>query len=171
MYIWVTCRLPEAFEREQRVSIRQTQEEIGLPNAGTRPEPMYIALIKPAWVEEERVQAILTRMETLLRREKPFVIQLAEAELAEHAVAMRIRPNGRLTALHAALVRELMPQAADAGFHFNLPVLLCEEEEALLRFYREWSQYSNEELLGIERFVLLCSEDGKTYRTVTEITV
>ena len=50
MYLWVTCRLPEAFEREQRVSIRQAQEEAGL----IRVEEPYLYCDLPTLVAETR---------------------------------------------------------------------------------------------------------------------
>ena len=171
MYLWVTCRLPEAFEREQRVSIRQAQEEAGLSALSVRPDPLYIALIKPTQVEDKRVPALLTRIEALLRREKPFVIQLAGVEIEDRALALSIRPSSRLKALRASLQRELMSLRTETSTHFNLPVLYSEEKALLQHIYRDWSQYPNAEQLGIGRFVLLCSEDGKNFRVLSEITV
>lgn len=177
VFVWIGCRLPEAYERELRFGLREMNEQIGLDEAAFT-LPQHVSLKISFAVPNERVQSVLDALEEMLKREKPFAVQLGGVtQLMGGVLCLEIKPNARLKNLHARLDAMLMkdfdvPQHLyDTDFRFHSTLFIDEDADKLRRMYDIMSQFPNNETLGVDRFLLGTSESGKvgTYQVVREI--
>ena len=178
MYIWIGCRLPEAFEHELRYGLREMNVQLGLSEVAFT-LPQHISLKISFCVAEGQVQSVIDAIAGMLQKEKPFAVRLGGVEVMGNVLWLNIRNNARLKALHAQLDAMLQkefgvePHLFDRDFRFHSTLFLDDNVEKLKAAHDILSQYPNDETLGIAQFLIGTSETGErgTYRVVREISV
>ena len=179
MFVWVGCRLPMAYERELRFGLREINEQIGL-NEAAFALPQHISLKISFSVPDERVPMVLDALEEMLKKEKPFAVQLGGVtQLAGGVLCLNVRQNARLKTLHTRLDDMLkkdfgVPQHLfDTDFRFHSTLFMDPDDEKRSRMYDILAQFPHDETLGVESFLLGTSVSGKagTYQVVREISL
>ena len=176
MYIWIGCKLPQAFEQELRGRCAPLGESLRLDMVGFT-LPQHISL-KISFEAEERYETILDFVEQLLKKEEKFYVNLLGLERMGNILWLSFRENETLRRLHDALDRELETRFAicqhpfDRDFAFH-STLFFGEEEKLSRAMDALSDYPLPSQLPIETFLLGVSKSGKagTYRVVRQVDV
>lgn len=166
MYLWIGCKLPEDFEKELRAYCRELNEKIGLD---TTPFalPQHISL-KISFDAGEQCQQIISWLETELKAEKGFYVNLLSPEQKGNILWLPVAENPRLTALHEKLDRELerrfgIPQHAfDREFRFHSTLFMDEDRQKISQMAALLAPMVFPDSLPVDTFLIGLSADGKT---------
>ena len=174
MYLWIGCKLPEAFEQEIRTRCLALNEGLGLDTVAFL-LPQHISL--KISFQTDDPDAVLADLTAFLQDQEPFPVRIRNAEQAGNILWMPAVENATLRALHEQLDTRLqdrfgIPQHEfDKWFLFHSTLFIDPDEEKLARMHRLLSDYPIARELMIDTFLLGQSETGKngTYRVVREI--
>ena len=176
MFLWVGCKLPENFEKTLRAHCLALNEKIGL---GTAPFslPQHISL-KISFDAGEQCRRITQWLETELKTESRFYVNLLPPEQMASILWLPVADNPRLTALHEKLDRELehrfgIPQHPfDREFRFHSTLFMDEDTEKLSQMAALLSPLTFPDPLPIDTFLIGLSADGKTdFQILREVNI
>ena len=174
MYLWVGCKLPEAFEREIRQRCLALNEQVGLDTVAFE-LPQHISL--KISFQTDRTDEVLDDLAAFLAEQRPFSVRILHAEQAGNILWMTVAENDRLQRLHAQLDERLkdrfgIPQHEfDKCFLFHSTLFMDADAEKIGRMERLLADYPISRELPVDTFLLGMSETGKpgTCHIVREI--
>ena len=106
MYIWIACLLPEDFEKEVRSACMAVNQAFGISTTAFT-LPQHISLKISFKVDDNRMEAVVQTIESILSKEDRFYVNLMPAERQEHILWMPAEDNSTLTRLHKVLDAQL----------------------------------------------------------------
>ncbi len=174
MYIWVSCRLPEGFEKSLRAKCLAENEKIGLDTTAFS-LPQHISL--KISFETDRAEEALSWLRTYLSRQRAFCVCLKGAEQVSGVLWLAAEENAELERLHRELDALLLeyfgvPQhPLDKCFCFHSSLFLDADTQRLCRMKQALCDLALPNSLWINSFLLGTSPDGSpgSYRVVAEI--
>lgn len=176
MYLWIGCKLPEAFEKKLRAHCLELNEKIGLD---TTPFalPQHISL-KISFDAGEQCQQIMQWLEAELKAEKRFYVNLLPPEQMGTILWLPVTETPRLNTLHEKLDRELerrfgIPQHPfDREFLFHSTLFMDEDTHKLSQMTTLLAPMTFPEPLLIDTFLIGLSADGKTdFQILREVNI
>ena len=174
MYLWIGCKLPEAFEREIRRHCLELNQQIGLDMvAFTLPQHVSLKISFQA----EYPEPILAALEAFLSAQSPFAVQILNIEQNGHILWLTVAENEILSSLHQKLDVFLEERfgigqhAFDKCFKFHTTLFIDEDLKKVSQMYRALADYPFSRTLTVDTFLLGLSETGKagSYRVVQTI--
>jgi len=176
MYLWVGCKLPEAFEQEIRQQCLVLNQEVGLDTVAFE-LPQHISL--KISFQTEDPEAVTDFLTGFLAEQKAFSVRIKEAEQNGAILWMPVEENEMLDQLHAQLdglleSRFNIPQHPfDKCFLFHSTLFLDTDEEKIRVMNQLLAEYPLKRELQVDTFLLGASETGKpgTCRIIREIKV
>ena len=174
MYLWVGCKLPEEFEREIRAHCLKLNQSVGLRTVAFE-LPQHISL--KISFQTDRPEEVLADLETFLAAQKPFVVDVLEAEQLGSILWLTIGENEALNHLHQELdvlleSRFGIPQHEfDKCFKFHSTLFMDPDTDKAAQMYDALREYSFAQTLSVDTFLLGISETGKpgTYHIIRQI--
>lgn len=166
MYLWIGCRLPEAFEQSIRSHCLALNETIGL---STTPFslPQHISL-KISFDAGEQYPQIIQWLESALVSHNKFYVNLLSPERMGTILWLPVAENPHLTQLHAMLDKELEDRFGitqhplDKTFLFHSTLFMDENTQKLSLMSAKLASMTFPDPLQIDRFLIGISADGKT---------
>ena len=176
MFLWVGCKLPEAFEQEIRQHCLSLNREIGL-NTVAFELPQHISL-KISFQTEEP-EAVADFLAGFLAKQQAFSVRISRAEQNGTILWIPAEENDTLRHLHTQLDalledRFAIPQHPfDTCFLFHSTLFMDPEEEKIRVMNSLLADYPLARELTVDTFLLGASETGKpgTCRIIREIKV
>ena len=166
MYLWVGCRLPEAFEQSIRSHCLALNETIGL-NTVPFSLPQHISL-KISFDAGEQYPQIIQWLETALISHSKFYVNLLPPEQTGNILWLPAAENPHLIQLHAMLDKELEDRFGitqhpfDKAFLFHSTLFMDENTQKLSQMASKLTSMTFPEPLQVDRFLIGISADGKT---------
>ena len=176
MYIWIGCKLPDAFSQKIRAKCLACNEKIGL-NTVAFSLPQHISL-KISFLSN-RWEEILCDLSAWLKEQRSAIVCLRDLQVQGNVLWMSVGENVWLTELHEALDAQLkrrfdVPQHPfDKEFMFHSTLFLDDDVSKLAAMRDILMEEFTEQELPADTFLLGVSPTGKpgSYRVVREITV
>ena len=176
MYLWIGCKLPQEFEQRIRRHCLMLNQQIGLDTVAFE-LPQHISL--KISFETDCPEAVLDDLEAFLSVQKPFAVQVLDAQQAGHILWLTVSENEHLNRLHAELDARLesrfgIPQHEfDKCFKFHSTLFMDSNTAKVTQMCDALKKYPVSQLLPVDTFLLGSSETGKpgTYRIVRQIKV
>ena len=176
MYLWVGCKLPEAFERNIRQRCLALNAQVGLDTVAFE-LPQHISL--KISFQTDRVADVLDDLAAFCAAQKAFSVRLLPAEQSGNILWMPVAENAQLQQLHAQLDTRLeeyfgTPQHEfDKCFLFHSTLFMDTDAPKIAQMEQLLADYPLPGELRVDTFLLGVSETGKpgTCRIVREIKV
>ena len=176
MFIWIGCRLPEAFEQEIRRYCRERNRQIGLDETAFE-MPQHISL--KISFETDRPVEVVEELARFAGKQTPFIVRILNVEQEGGILWLPVEENERLTGLHVALDRCLesrfgVPQHEfDKCFKFHSTLFMDADLGKVAQMRRLLEGYPFARELTVDTFLVGASETGKpgTCRIVRQIRV
>ena len=176
MYIWIGCKLPEAFERQIRAFCLEQNQMVGL-NTVAFLLPQHISL--KISFQAERYEPVLEDLADYLSQQNPFAVRVQKPERMGNILWLPVAENEQLHRLHRELDARLeskfgVPQHPfDKSFLFHSTLFVDENTEKLSIMERLLSGAFAQQELTVDTFLLGVSETGKpgTYRGVRSVSL
>lgn len=164
MYIWVGCKLPEAFEQEIRSCCLERNKNIGLDTVAFS-LPQHVSL--KISFQSQRYQEIIEDLAAYLAVQKPFSLQIRRAEQQGNILWMPVAENEQLRRLHTELDTRMESRFGigqhefDKCFLFHSTLFMDPDMEKITRMHGALAEYPIERELRVDTFLLGLSETGK----------
>ena len=176
MFLWIGCKLPEAYEQEIRSHCLQQNQKIGLDTT-VFSLPQHISL--KISFETEQVTAILQYLTEILSAQASFSVRLLGAEQFHNILWIPVDENERLWQLHRLLDTQLEERFAieqheyDKCFQFHSTLFIDPDPEKIATMAAALASYPIERELTIDTFLLGLSETGKagSFQVVRELKI
>ena len=176
MYLWVGCKLPEAFECEIRQHCLVLNAQVGLDTVAFE-LPQHISL--KISFQTDCVADVLDDLAAFCAAQKAFSARLLPAEQSGNILWMPVAENAQLQQLHDELDVRLedrfgIPQHEfDKCFLFHSTLFMDADAQKIAQMERLLADYPLSGELRVDTFLLGVSETGKpgTCRIVREIKV
>ena len=173
MYIWIGCALPPDTEHQIRTQCLSCNEALGLDTVAFS-LPQHISL--KISFETDAQERVLDWLESWLKKESEFYVNLLKPELAGNVLWLPVEENPVLERLHKELDRELEKRFGirqhpyDHGFLFHSTLFMDADTGKLAAMQERLTAL----IVGrcrVDGFWLGVSESGKagTYRVVRRI--
>ena len=164
MYIWVGCKLPEAFELEIRNLCLELNKDIGLDTVAFS-LPQHVSL--KISFQSLQYQQIIEDLTVYLTAQKPFSLRIQSAEQAGGILWMPVAENEQLRRLHTELDTRLEncfgigQHEFDKCFLFHSTLFMDADTERISQMRDVLAKYPIERELHTDTFLLGLSETGK----------
>lgn len=164
MYIWVGCKLPEAFEQEIRSCCLELNKEIGLDTVAFS-LPQHVSL--KISFQSERYQEIIEDLTAYLAAQEPFSLRIQSAQQAGNILWMPVAENQNLDRLHKELDARLENRFGigqhefDKCFLFHSTLFMDSDAERIAQMRDALAKFPIERELRTDTFLLGLSETGK----------
>ena len=176
MYIWVGCKLPDAFEREVRTLCLHNNQQIGLDTVAFL-LPQHISL--KISFQTMQPELILEDLETFLRQQSAFSVRMKNPEQAGNILWLPVEENECLKRLHEELDLRLEMRFGvaqhpfDKAFMFHSTLFIDEDASKITDMKELMANTYLERELWVDTFLLGISETGKpgTYQVIRQIKV
>ena len=172
MFVWIACRLPEDYEAFLRSHCHRLNTPPALDTVAFL-LPQHISL-KISFDAGAQTDAVVSFLDSLLRRESPFRISLQGPQLHPGLLWLPAAESSELSRLHALLDRELeahfgIPQHPfDKCFRFHSTLFLSSDQDRLGAMHAQLSALPLQRSLPIDSFLIGVSETGQpgSYRVL-----
>lgn len=176
MYLWVGCKLPEAFEQEIRQHCLSLNREVGLDTVAFE-LPQHISL--KISFQTEQPEAVADLLADFLAAQTAFSVRINRAEPNGTILWIPVEENKTLRRLHGQLDALLedrfgIPQHPfDKCFLFHSTLFMDPEEDKIRTMTGLLAEYPLARDLTVDTFLLGESETGKpgTCRIIRKIKV
>ncbi|MBQ8295751.1 MAG: 2'-5' RNA ligase family protein [Clostridia bacterium] len=164
MYIWVAIDVSEQLKELRREAERVT-EELSFFNAALT-LPMHISLRISFWVAEDKVAAVIKRIEEYYAAVSPFEIFPKAVENNGNVVWLSIREHAKLKKIHQDLVDLLLREYAiplhefDETFLYHATLFYGREQKTAELAYRRMQNATFPKTVQVNRLLIGCSESG-----------
>ncbi len=172
MYIWIGCKLPEAFGSKIRSACLPLADGLDISGFSL---PQHISL-KISFQAGSDYLHILDYLEALLQKEDKFYVNPKAIQRQGNILWIPFRENPQLRHLHNVLDKELKAKFGigqhlfDKAFLFHSTLMLGPEEKLEKVAQKLWD-FPLPQQLEVDAFLLGISETGRggEYRVVREI--
>lgn len=176
MYLWIGCKLPEAFSQEIRRYLLSLPGSSAMDLSGFS-LPQHISL-KISFEAGAKYAQMLNHLSHLLQLQKPFSVHPIGVESLSSILWICFRENTHLQQLHRMLDTELEHRFGigqhpfDQQFIFH-STLCMGKAEAISALEQQFSSFQFPSELVIDTFLLGISETGDSgsYRVIREISL
>jgi len=176
MYIWIGCKLPEAFEQEIRSLCLELNKSLQLDTTAFS-LPQHISL--KISFEAPQHETVLDALAAFLSAQPPFTVRIKNPSQNGNILWLSTEENDTLSQIHSRLDMLLeghfdIPQHEfDKTFLFHSTLFIDNNTEKLAKMREALGKYAIARALNVNTFLLGLSETGKpgSYHVVRQIKV
>ena len=176
MYIWIGCRLPQAFEESIRCRAMAANRNIQA-NTTAFLLPQHISL--KISFETDQPKEVLDFLCGILEKESKFYVNLSNIEQSGNILWIPARKNETLERLHKTLDKQLnqyfgiAQHPFDKEFLFHSTLFMDRDIQKIEALHHLLNDTPLPDVLAIDTFLLGISPDGSpgTYQVVHNIKI
>lgn len=174
MFLWIGCKLPEAYEQEIRSHCLQQNQKIGLDTVAFS-LPQHISL--KISFETDRIEQIAADLAAFFSQQKPFSVQIRDASQMGNILWLTVEENSMLQQLHHDLDARLENRFGigqhpfDRAFQFHSTLFMDQDQEKMGKMAASIADYPFARTLEVDTILLGTSETGRagSYRVIRQI--